>query len=167
MHSILDAIQGKTTYSDAQHRQLRVAQWLLEKHPNVVSHCDFFVFIDDDTWINTELLQRVLYTLKPVQKLLFGYFVAGQKMNGGAGMIMSSDLFQEMIPMIYNHPECPFDYANDGTITRCAKFLNATQLQTTQTPFYVHTEKENVADFGDKILLLKVNTVEEMIWYMN
>lgn len=161
----LDTIKGKTSYSDAQHRQLKGAQWLLQKHPNIVSLCDFFVFIDDDTWINTELLQRVLYTLKPIKKLLFGYFAWGQKINGGAGMIMSSDLFQEMMPMIYNHPKCPFDRANDDTITRCSIFLNATQLHTTQNPFYARLQKENVVDFGDKISLHKVNTVEEMILY--
>ena len=53
----LPSLQGKGTYNDAQHRQLRGMQWL---KPRLPPNIEWIFMIDDDTWVNIPVLYNFL-----------------------------------------------------------------------------------------------------------
>ena len=166
----LESIRGKDTYRDAQHRQLRGSQWLVRAHPNITSQCSFFAFIDDDTWLNVEYFLRILYEVEKIQvegnfsRLALGFAYDMSQLNGGGAIVVSADLFKVMVPLFYT-PDCPFEKANDVTITNCAKSLNATVFHSNLFSFYSRTEHLRASVFGDRISLHPVKDPEDMLHF--
>ena len=69
-------IQGTPGWDEAQHRQPKGLQWLM-REPQYseykVGEAKWFVFIDDDTWINYQALHGALARINSNTRLAMGY----------------------------------------------------------------------------------------------
>lgn len=121
----LPELVGKSSYNDAQHRQLKGLIHSLSLPEN--SRFPWVFLVDDDTWINTRELSNFLYGWNPDVPMLFGHIHknAGWSYDkrtwpsGGAGMLLSRAAADLLVSTLYT-PECPFDRLNDLTIGYCA-----------------------------------------------
>ena len=110
-HTItLPEIEGKKTYADAQHRQLRGMQWLLQR--GLPSTVRWYILIDDDTWVHLPVLLRLLSSLEtrfePTrERIILGNRWHSGVFNGGAGIVLSSAGFAAIAESLYG-AQCPF-----------------------------------------------------------
>ena len=129
----LPELQNKTTRSDAQHRQLRGSQWLMKNRSDLVKTVKWFMFVDDDTWVNVPALLSYLQLFDHRVSLSLGFiwddlWISDWSFHsGGAGVVFSQAAFVSVIPAIYSN-ECPFDAANDVTWMRCEKRKGVTKI---------------------------------------
>ena len=129
----LPELENKTMKADAQHRQLRGAQWLMKNRSDLVKTVKWFMFVDDDTWVNVPALMSYLQLFDHRASQSFGYIwdntgVLGWSFHsGGAGVVFSQAAFVSMVPAICSK-ECPFDHANDVTWMRCQKRMGVTKI---------------------------------------
>jgi hypothetical protein len=134
----LPVLRGKSTYADAQHRQLRGMQWLASERL-MPADVRWVLFVDDDTWVNTHILRRIVPLYDPSQPVICGYaYYPNGIFNGGAGILVSRPLFDAMAAHVYLET-CPFTTANDNTITACALALfgnNLTIVHSSAFSFY-------------------------------
>jgi hypothetical protein len=122
----LPQLKNKPSREDAQHRQLIGSQWLINNRSELIKKVKWFVFADDDTWINVPALLSYLQLFDYRMKLSIGYIwdntgVSGWSfLSGGAGIVLSQSAFMSVMPAIYTK-ECPFKEANDVTLMHCQK----------------------------------------------
>ena len=122
----LPELKNKSTYTDAQHRQLIGSQWLMRKKSEIVKRTKWFVFVDDDTWVNVPALFSYLQYFDHRLRLSIGYvwdntWVPGWSyFSGGGGIVLSHAAFIEIIPTVYTL-QCLHTGFNDITIGQCAK----------------------------------------------
>ena len=122
----LPELKNKSTYTDAQHRQLIGSQWLMRKKSEIVKRTKWFVFVDDDTWVNVPALFSYLQYFDHRLRLSIGYvwdntWVPGWSyFSGGSGIVLSHAAFIEIIPTVYTL-QCLHTGFNDITIGQCAK----------------------------------------------
>ncbi|KAJ3091993.1 hypothetical protein HK102_011766 [Quaeritorhiza haematococci] len=126
----LPEIAGKPSKIDAQFRQLHGMRWLLRERPDIVARGEWFVFADDDTFVDIPSLAGLLGSLPyPDLFLALGRVVhngLGQDqwfLSGGAGIALSRKAFTSLSSTILT-PQCPFAEANDVTFARCLRKLN-------------------------------------------
>ena len=129
----LPELENKTTWADAQHRQLRGSQWLMKNRSDLVKTVKWFMFVDDDTWVNVPALLSYLQLFDHRASLSLGFlwddvWVAKWSfVTGGAGVIFSQAAFVSVVPAIYGE-ECPFNTANDVTWMHCQKRKGVTKI---------------------------------------
>ena len=129
----LPELENKTTKADAQHRQLLGAQWLMKNRSDLVKTVKWFMFVDDDTWVNVPALLSYLQLFDHRASLSLGYVWDDLWMSswsfhsGGAGVVFSRSAFVSMVPAIYSE-ECPFHAYNDVTWMRCQKRKGVTKI---------------------------------------
>ena len=138
----LPELQNRTTRADAQHRQLRGSHWLMMNRSDLVKKTKWFMFVDDDTWVNVPALLSYLQLFDHRASMSLGYIwdntgVPGWSFHsGGAGVVFSQPAFVSVVPAIYSN-ECPFDAANDVTWMRCQKRKGVTKIHSDR--FYPDT----------------------------
>ena len=117
-------LAGKSSYEDAQHRQLRyVAD---EKLFTAHAGADWILFVDDDSWVDVPNLLNFITQFDPALKLAFGHVWAPGHwrtsdvdfLSGGAGMLLTSAAISAVRTRLYT-PLCPFTTANDVTLSNC------------------------------------------------
>lgn len=148
----LPSIYGKSTWNDAQHRQLRGMQWLYgenERDRGVLHGVEWLFLIDDDTWINMPVFSRFLPLLEKDTSMLCGYQAGNGMFNGGAGILLSRRAFDTITPKLYSDA-CPFSEANDNTITMCARRSNVTMMHSGMFSFYP-SKIDSAVDFIEQI----------------
>ena len=129
----LPELVGKTTWLDAQHRQLRGMQWLLRQDTPLTR---WYVLVDDDTWVHVPMLLTYLGLLQHNKSLISGYRHKSGVFNGGAGIVLSQRAFQRIARALYT-PQCPIEVTNDNTVSHCAERLGAfTFIHSTLFSFY-------------------------------
>ncbi|KAJ3090574.1 hypothetical protein HK102_003333 [Quaeritorhiza haematococci] len=69
----LPELRGRTSYDDAQHRQLRGMQWLLSHRPELVKTKKWFILVDDDSWVNIPGMTAFLRAFDDNLPLAMGY----------------------------------------------------------------------------------------------
>jgi hypothetical protein len=130
----LPEVQGKSSYDDAQHRQLQFITKHLKSH-TLWPSTEWVFMIDDDTFVNIDRLRRFLDRFDSRLSLAFGYvFGDGVDISsavnmrlkfgwfsGGAGMLLSRPLVEYLMHNIYTSKHCPFDWFNDKTVSVCTK----------------------------------------------
>lgn len=127
----LPELEGKGTWQDAQHRQLRGMQSL-----HLPLEITWIFMIDDDTWVNTPVLHRFISLLPRDPVMMCGHVTINNMNNGGAGMLISRRLYDIIVPKFYTE-ECPFLGVNDDTVTSCArKTPNVTLMHSSAFQFY-------------------------------
>jgi Fringe-like len=120
----LPELMNRATYSDAQHRQLRGAKWLFESNQNLVNNKEWFIFADDDTWINVPALLSYLSDYDSNLPIAIGFIWDGfylprwSFLAGGSGIVLSRTTFNLITPLLYTE-RCPFLHLNDLTISLC------------------------------------------------
>ncbi len=101
-------ISGKESYDDAQYRSTKGAQWLMKTHPEVIARTKWFVFVDDDTWIEPSNLVTRLQSLEWRLPLAMGYlwrahlYLGYAHFSGGAGVVISKECFMRSIPLLFD-----------------------------------------------------------------
>lgn len=129
----LPQFQNRATRDDAQHRQLLGSQWLIKNKSKLIERVKWFVFADDDTWVNVPAILSYLHFFDYRLLLSIGYIwddVWEPKwsfLSGGAGIVLSRAAFMITIPAIYTK-ECPFERANDVTLMHCQKQKGVTKI---------------------------------------
>ena len=158
----LPSLYGKGSYGDAQHRQLRGMQWLLQtQQQHMVDGIDWFFFIDDDTWVNLPILHRFVSLLDPQIPMLCGHEHYKSKIfNGGAGILLSRPAFKAISQRLYTDT-CPFLGTNDNTITMCSYTVPGlirihSALLFAFYPHYI----ESPSDFIERITIHPVKDLE-------
>lgn len=130
----LPEVQGKSSYDDAQHRQLQFITKYLKSHALWPS-TEWVFMVDDDTFVNIDRLRRFLDRFDARLSLAFGYvFGDGVDISsavnmrlkfgwfsGGAGMLLSRPVVEYLMDNIYTSKQCPFDWFNDKTVSVCTK----------------------------------------------
>ena len=133
----LPELRNKTTKADAQHRQLIGSQWLMKNRSDLVRTVKWFMFVDDDTWVNVPALFSYLQLFDHRVSLSLGYvwdhmWVADAAyFSGGAGVVLSQPAFVSMVPAIYSK-ECPFHTYNDVTWLHCQKRKGVTKIHSSR-----------------------------------
>lgn len=145
----LPSLHGKTTYQDAQHRQLRGMQWLYRNKKKFLDGVQWFFLIDDDTWVNMPVFSRALALLDSNSSVLCGYQHENGMFNGGAGILLSRQAFETITPRLYSDT-CLFIMANDNTVTECARRSNVTMMHSGLFSFYP-SKIESSVDFIEQI----------------
>ena len=131
--TVLPQLRNKPSYDAAQHRQLIGSQWLIENKSELIYKTKWFVFADDDTWVNVPALFSYLELFDHRMMLSIGYiwddlWVKGWSyFSGGGGIVLSQSAFLSTMSAIYSS-ECPFDQANDVTIMHCQKQKGVTKI---------------------------------------
>ncbi len=129
----LPQLKNKPSREDAQHRQLIGSQWLINNRSELIKKVKWFVFADDDTWINVPALLSYLQLFDYRMKLSIGYiwddiWITGWSyFSGGAGIVLSQSAFMSVMPAIYTK-ECPFKDWNDLTLMHCQKQKGITKI---------------------------------------
>ncbi|CAF2934806.1 unnamed protein product [Rotaria sp. Silwood2] len=129
----LPQLQNKPSREDAQHRQLLGSQWIISNKSDLIKNVKWFVFADDDTWINVPALLSYLQLFDHRLLLSIGYiwdniWVPGWSFfSGGGGVVFSQTAFMSTIPAIYTK-ECPFQSWNDVTFKHCQKQKGVTKI---------------------------------------
>jgi len=127
----LPELEGKGTWQDAQHRQLRGMQSL-----HLPADITWVFMIDDDTWVNTPVLHRFISLLPRDPVMMCGHVTINSRYNGGAGILISRRLFDTIVPKLYTE-QCPFLGMNDDTVTACARSVpNATFMHSSAFQYY-------------------------------
>jgi len=161
-HTItLPEIEGKKTYADAQHRQLRGMQWLL--HRGLPSTVRWYILIDDDTWVHLPVLLRLLSSLEtrfePTrERIILGNRWHSGVFNGGAGIVLSSAGFAAIAESLYG-AQCPFDKANDDTITLCIKNLGG--FRSIHSNLFSWYPKEPIASYRDFMEMATMHSIKD------
>jgi hypothetical protein len=151
----LPSIYGKSTWYDAQHRQLRGMQWLYRQNKKrdnggeLLRGIEWLFLIDDDTWVNMPVFSRFLGLLDSNMSILCGYQANNGMFNGGAGILLSRRAFNTITPKLYSDA-CPFSDANDNTITVCASRSNVTMIHSGRFSFYP-SQITSAVDFIEQI----------------
>lgn len=131
--TILPQLANKPTRNDAQHRQLVGSQWLIKNKSKLVERTKWFVFVDDDTWVNVPALLSYLQLFDHRLPLSIGYIwdhiweKEWSYFSGGGGIVFSQPAFVSVIPAIYT-TECPFKKWNDITLMYCQKRKGITKI---------------------------------------
>ncbi|RKP19558.1 hypothetical protein ROZALSC1DRAFT_22187 [Rozella allomycis CSF55] len=120
----LEELKGKSSFEDAQHRQIKGLQWLFLSKKGFLEKFKWIMLVDDDTFVNVENL--ILHLNKYDHRLLisFGYVWDREYQkdiafySGGAGIIISGPALIKMVPSFYSW-KCPYKGANDLTISYC------------------------------------------------
>ena len=123
------------TWRDAQHRQLRGLQWL-----RLPANVDWVMLVDDDTWVDRPALECLMARFSKTRTLI-GYRAENGVFNGGAGLLLSRRLADEIARRLYTRT-CPFAGTNDATITACAAALGANLTHEPRFAFYPDTLDE-------------------------
>ncbi|KAJ3079987.1 hypothetical protein HK102_003389 [Quaeritorhiza haematococci] len=128
----LPEIYKKPTKEDAQLRQLHGMRWLYRHRPDVIARADWFVFADDDSYIDIPALARQLEQF-PYPDLFFvmghvwdngdGWGSDGWLFSGGAGIVLTKTAFTSLAQTILHPTKCPFKEANDVTLSDCIRVL--------------------------------------------
>lgn len=142
----LPEIENKKDYNDAQHRQLQGMLWMRQKRPDLLEK-KWFIFADDDTWMNVPVLLNYLYVFNENLPMAIG-FVWDRVWNrdwatisGGSGFALSREAFHIVSAAIYGpQPLCEFQSLNDITLSRC---MHANQV------LMIHSDKFTWIDVGD------------------
>jgi hypothetical protein len=120
----LPELRGKTSYVDAQHRQLRMIKHIIEENPHLLVNIRWIALIDDDTWLNVNQTLLVLSLLDWYKPIAVGHILTEQEsdqdllyLSGGAGIFLSRPAFSVISSKLYN--SCPFCRYNDLTIGVC------------------------------------------------
>ena len=145
----LPSIYGKSTWGDAQHRQLKGMQWLYSNQKERMHGIEWVFLIDDDTWVNMPVFSRILPLLDSNTSLICGYVFENGMFNGGAGMLLSRRAFDTITPRLYTET-CPFAGTNDDTVTTCARKSNVTMMHSGMFSFYP-AKIESAVDFIEQI----------------
>jgi hypothetical protein len=161
-HTItLPEIEGKTSYADAQHRQLRGMQWLLRQ--GLSSSLRWYILIDDDTWVHSPVLLRMLSSLEsrfdPTrEKIILGNRWHSGVFNGGAGLVLSSAGFSAIAESLYT-PLCPFDKANDDTISFCVRNLGG--FHSIHSSLFSWYPKEPIISYRDFMEMATMHSIKD------
>lgn len=161
-HTItLPEIEGKTSYADAQHRQLRGMQWLLRR--GLPSTVRWYILIDDDTWVQLPVLLRLLSSLEThfeptKEKIILGNRWHSGVFNGGAGIVLSSAGFSAISGALYT-AQCPFDKANDDTVTLCIKNLGG--FRTLHSNLFSWYPKEPITSYRDFMEMATMHSIKD------
>lgn len=161
-HTItLPEIEGKTSYADAQHRQLRGMQWLLRQ--GLSSSLRWYILIDDDTWVHSPVLLRLLSSLEsrfdPTrEKIILGNRWHSGVFNGGAGLVLSSAGFSAIAESLYT-PLCPFDKANDDTISFCVRNLGG--FHSIHSSLFSWYPKEPIISYRDFMEMATMHSIKD------
>ena len=161
-HTItLPEIEGKTSYADAQHRQLRGMQWLLRQ--GLSSSLRWYILIDDDTWVHSPVLLRLLSSLEsrfdPTrEKIIVGNRWHSGVFNGGAGLVLSSAGFSAIAKSLYT-PLCPFDKANDDTISFCVRNLGG--FHSIHSSLFSWYPKEPIISYRDFMEMATMHSIKD------
>ena len=129
----LPALENKTSREDAQHRQSLGAQWLMSNRSDLVEKVKWFMFVDDDTWVNVPALLSYLQFFDYRMSLSLGYLwddvwvPQWAYFPGGGGVVFSQSAFVTTVPAIYSK-ECPYQGFNDVTWMRCQKKKGVTKI---------------------------------------
>ena len=118
----LPELAGRTTWFDAQHRNLRGMQWIIASGRPPTR---WYVLVDDDTWVHVPMLLVYLDGLGRVNgSVIAGYRYMDNFFNGGAGIVLSQQAFYRIGRALYSEP-CVFhtDDHNDNVIENCAQEL--------------------------------------------
>jgi hypothetical protein len=161
----LPTLEGKRSWENAQHRQLRGMQWLITQENNKLAKIEWIFMIDDDTWVNMPVLHAFLnFILWPPprdnQTFMCGYYYKNGAFNGGGGILLNRALFDYVVPRLYSE-SCPFLGVNDATITECARKANATFMHSGQFSFYPHGI-ESANDFIEQVTMHPVKDCDLM-----
>ncbi|CAF4828925.1 unnamed protein product, partial [Rotaria sp. Silwood1] len=109
----LPQLENKPSRDDAQYRQFYGSQWLISNKSELIKKVKWFVFTDDDTWINVPAILSYLKFFDHRLLLSIGYiwddmWVTGWAyFTGGGGIVLSQAAFLSIIPSIFTK-ECPF-----------------------------------------------------------
>lgn len=118
----LPCLLNKSKRSDADHRQLWGLQWLYLRAPFLFEK-KWFIFCDDDTWINVPFLKRYLSNFDENLPLSIGMifddlFVRRLAYHqGGAGVIVSNKAAKHLLTNLYG--SCAHNFFNDVTLGTC------------------------------------------------
>jgi len=155
----LPSLYGKSSYKDAQHRQLRGMQWLIQK--SNVDSLDWFFLIDDDTWVNLPVLYRFVSLLDHKIPMLCGHeFFKNKMFNGGAGILLSKPAFKAIAQRLYTDT-CPFLGTNDDTITMCSYTISGLVRVHNAFLFAFYPDLiESPSDFIERITIHPVKDFE-------
>lgn len=121
-------IEGRTSYADAQHRQLVALQKLA--HSREARGCRWWFLADDDTWVNPHVVADMATGVPEDFPVMIGFlwFAQGFAKNvvipsGGGGMMYSRAGAKAVADALYTD-KCPFVAANDVTLGHCNAALN-------------------------------------------
>jgi hypothetical protein len=131
----LPKLQEKTSYLDAQHRQLEVMRLVVEsceREPSdncLLTDIRWIILADDDTWFNVEKTLDILSIFDWKHSLAVGHILTEQESDkdllyiaGGAGIFLSKPAFKIIASKLYR--SCPFCKYNDLTIGACSAISN-------------------------------------------
>lgn len=107
-------IEGKPDWDTAQHHQTKGLQWLFEE-PQASRHgihrAKWFVFLDDDTWVNVEALHGTLSRINWRSWLAMGYvwhhiYSDIDHFSGGSGVVVSAPVAKALAEGLYTRKGC-------------------------------------------------------------
>ena len=152
----LPELEGRTTWLDAQHRQLRGMQWLLHE-----PQTRWYVLVDDDTWVHVPMLLTYLSLLPHNASLISGYRHESGVFNGGAGIVLTQEAFRRIASALYTE-ECPVEQTNDNTVCHCAERLGGFAFVHSNLFSFYPSRVSALDDFIDKATVHPVKDPELM-----
>lgn len=127
----LPALQGKTEYLDAQHRQLMIMKYIHEECQRknerncLLQNTHWVALVDDDTWVNVYRTLEILSYIDSKRSVIIGHILTHQESDrdllyiaGGSGIFLTRSAFLDITTKLYE--TCPFCKYNDVTIGTCA-----------------------------------------------
>jgi hypothetical protein len=123
-----------------------------QKYVCLVKHAelppaDWYVFVDDDTFVFPTRLRRRLRAYSPDNRIFLGKFIGGPipTMSGGAGFAASRRLFQEIQHYAKTHEFEPSTHYSDVTFAEFVqKIPNVSYVHDNTFSSHPHTEEGNV-----------------------
>lgn len=161
----LPELRGKSSYDDAQHRQLRGMKWLRTHKPRL-SNKNWFVLVDDDTWINIPALLHFLHHYSPELPVNFGFVwddvweLGKSVQSGGAAMVLSRMAFHNLADNLYTD-KIPFDKLNDVTLANGCKALGIVLVHSDK----FHWNTVETVPKNDRLMVYPPNYLQKISYH--
>ncbi len=164
----LPEIANKSSFADAQWRQVYGMKWLSKEKPELKNKKWFFL-VDDDTWVNVPLLCDYLSWFPSTLPLSFSHIYimySNQAVyNGGAGMLFSNTAFHTLASALLTEA-CPLQDVdpgfvnNDNILSSCAFSTGVLKVSSSKFSSYegvLHLEHDIVdTSWLDQITVHKI-----------
>ena len=141
---------------------------------NMKLNYDWYMIIDDDTYVVTERLQRFLSSFNPTQEISFGKILDhvkdstwGLYLSGGAGTVLSHSLYEKLCRYVIDTPflETIWHYCADITLCMWIKHLGFHMIDNygfhDEFPEKIHNGFHNNNQLKNAITFHNVRTAED------
>ena len=101
-----------------------------DKKLNRYNNKNWYLLIDDDTWVNIPALLNVLSKYNPDCPIILSYIWSGiwvedlEYVSSAAGILISRAAYELLAPALSNNPECEFAHYNEIAFSKCTWYLS-------------------------------------------